>query len=69
MIMVADNTERLARRLRAVLANEPTDDATRAAWRVALLVAVNGYGPALTANALRDLADDLENDLMRGPLQ
>lgn len=69
MIMTADNTEKLVRRLRAVLAHEPTADATCAAWRVALLVAVSGYGPALTANALRDLADDLEADFFRGPLQ
>jgi hypothetical protein len=69
MIIAPDKTDIVYRRLRAVLNSTAPDIATRAAWRVALLVAVKHYGAALTANALRDLADELERDLMGGPVQ
>jgi hypothetical protein len=69
MIIAPDKTDRLSRRLRAVLNSTAPDIATRAAWRVALIIAVKHFGAAHTVDALRDLADELERDFMGGPVQ
>jgi hypothetical protein len=59
-----DQTDKLAGALRDLLALHDGQTATRAAIRVALGVAVREFGPAFTVNALRDLADEMERDLI-----
>jgi hypothetical protein len=55
----------LTEQIRQSLSGIEPRDAVGPCWRVALVFAVQAYGQAQTANALRDLADLVEQDLMR----
>ncbi|PZX44573.1 hypothetical protein LY56_01821 [Roseinatronobacter thiooxidans] len=70
MIKSCDSADILARKIRAQCDRVDPKLATHAAWRVAVVVAIKAYGVPLTIDALRDLADEIERDLInRGPLQ
>ena len=55
----------LTEQIRQSLSITEPRDAVGPCWRVALALTVQTYGQAQTANALRDLADLVEQDLMR----
>ena len=64
MMTLHSNADRTARKIRKIADDAEPLDAVHATWRVALIKAVQVYGPAMTANALRDLADEIERDLI-----
>lgn len=56
--------DRLVREIRDLIDDADPHVAVRASWQVAINAAIRAYGQPHTVCALRDMADEIERDLM-----